>query len=170
MYQCALFLIPRPLLTEAGGWDASLSVINDLELFTRLILASDGVCFTPGARLFYRSGMSGSLSARRSAAAFESSTRSVLRAAGYLLSAEDSPRTRRVAARMIRNIVYRYYPDGPDLVAALEREVARLGGTDLRPQGGAVFRALSRVVGWRRAMRWREQVRARWHRAADPGR
>ncbi|HUG10849.1 MAG TPA: glycosyltransferase family A protein [Opitutaceae bacterium] len=158
MYQNAMFLIPRALLDAAGGWDESLTLINDHEFYTRLVLASDGVRFTPGARLFYRSGIAGSISKRTSRAACESAKRSVLLSAGHLLKAEDSPRTRRAAARMIRNIVYSFYPAHTDLADELEREVARLGGTDLKPQGGVAFRAIASVAGWRTALRMRRRL------------
>lgn len=168
MYQNAMFLIPRALIEAAGGWNESLTLINDHEFHTRLVLASAGVRFTPGARLYYRSGIAGSVSKRTGRAACESAKRAVLLSAGHLLRAEDSPRTRRAAARMIRNIVYGFYPAHADLASELEREVARLGGTDLKPQGGAAFRALASVAGWRFALRMRRWIQPALHRNA-PG-
>ncbi|HEY5552672.1 MAG TPA: hypothetical protein VIK52_12335, partial [Opitutaceae bacterium] len=155
MYQNAMFLIPRALIDSIGGWDESLTLINDHEFYTRLVLASGGVRFAPGARLYYRSGIEGSISKRTGRAACDSAKRAVLLSAGHLLEAEDSPRTRRAAARMIRNVVYSFYPEHADLAAELEHEVQRLGGTDLKPQGGAAFRALASITGWRAALRMR---------------
>jgi hypothetical protein len=166
MYQNAMFLIPRSLLDAAGGWDESLTLINDHEFYTRLVLASAGVRFTPGARLFYRSGIEGSISKRTCRAACESAKRSVLLSTGHLLKAEDSPRTRRAAARMIRNIVFSFYPEHADLAEELEREVARLGGTDLKPQGGAAFRAIATVAGWRTALRMRSRLQPVLHQTS----
>lgn len=163
MYQNAMFLIPRAVLASAGGWNESLTLINDHEFYTRLVLASGGVRFTPGAKVYYRSGISGSLSRRKNRKACDSAKRAVLLSADHLLRAEDSPRTRRAAARMIRNITYSFYPAFSELSAELEREVERLGGTDLMPQGGAGFRALSRIVGWRTALEWRERLRPQLH-------
>lgn len=158
MYQNAMFLVPRALLDSAGGWNESLSLINDHEFYTRLILASSGVKFTPGARVYYRSWIEGSVSRRTSRTACDSAKRAVLLSAGHLLRAEDSPRTRRAAARMIRNIIYSFYPDHADLATEMEREVERLGGTDIKPQGGAAFRALAMVAGWRAALRLRHSL------------
>jgi hypothetical protein len=83
-----------------------------------------------------------------------------------LLKAEDSPRTRRAAARMIRNIVFSFYPEHADLAEELEREVARLGGTDLKPQGGATFRAIATVAGWRTALRMRSRLQPGLHQTS----
>lgn len=163
MYQNAMFLIPRVLIDSAGGWNESLTLTNDHEFYTRLVLASAGVRFTPGARLYYRSGIACSLSQRKSRAACDSAKRAVLLSAGHLLKAEDSPRTRRAAARMIRNVVYSFYPEHADLAVALEREVSRLGGTDLKPQGGWAFRAIASVAGWRAALRMRRRLQPALH-------
>lgn len=158
MYQNAMFLSPRALLADVGEWNESLILLNDHEFYTRLVLASGGVRFTPGARLYYRSGIAGSISKRTDRAVCDSAKRAVLLSAGHLLKAEDSPRTRRAAARMIRTVVYSFYPEHTDLANELEREVARLGGTDLKPQGGVAFRALATVAGWRTAVRWRQRL------------
>ena len=62
MMQPGLFLIPRPVLERAGLWDETLSLIDDFEFFARVLCHSSEVRFAPGARLYYRSGIKGSLS------------------------------------------------------------------------------------------------------------
>jgi glycosyltransferase involved in cell wall biosynthesis len=158
MYQCALWLIPRALLSCAGGWNERLGLINDFEFFTRLVLASSGVIHTPGARLYYRSGLKDSLSRQKSRVALESACWSSRQAVAHLLAAEDSPRTRRVAAGILQGFVFAYYPAAPDLMRLALAEVRRLGGTSLRPAGGTGFRWIVRLFGWRIALcirRWR---------------
>ena len=49
MYQCALWLVPRALLDQVGGWDERLSLINDFEFFPRRGLATHGNGHTPPA-------------------------------------------------------------------------------------------------------------------------
>jgi glycosyltransferase involved in cell wall biosynthesis len=158
MYQCALFLIPRPLLESAGGWDERLSLINDFEFFSRLVLASGGIAFTPGARLFYRSGLPGSLSNLKSRKGCESACLSTLLGTRHLLAREDSPRTRRAAADMLRANVHVFFPMFPDLLAPVETEISRLGGSNLRPQGGRAFRLVLNLFGWRVALRMRRAL------------
>lgn len=154
MMQCGQFLIPRALLNRAGGWDERLSLINDFEFFTRLTLASDGIVFTPGARLFYRSGLTGSVSRSRSARAWESAFLSSILATDYLVAAENSARTRHAAAAILQQLVFDIYPDQPTLVAELEARVAKLDGSALRPKGGRAFLLASRLVGWKTARRF----------------
>lgn len=153
MMQCGQFLIPRPLLDQVGGWDERLSLINDFEFFSRLVLASDGIVLTPGARLFYRSNVPGSLSAQRSPQAWRSAALSLQLGTDALLSREDSPRTRTAAAAILQGLVYSLYPNLPRVVTAIECRIAELGGSPLRAQGGKGFRAASRVLGWK-AARW----------------
>lgn len=155
MYQCALWLIPRDLLLKTGGWNEELSLINDFEFFTRLVLSSSGIVHTPAARLYYRSGLPGSLSARKSRRAWESAHLSTRLACRQLLAREDSPHTRRVAADACQNLVHSLYPEHPDLVADLLEEIRRLGGSTLHPEGGRVFRLLVRTLGWRAGLRLR---------------
>lgn len=155
MYQCALWLIPRDLILRAGGWDERLTLINDLEFFTRLVLASSGIVHTPGARLYYRSGLPGSVSQRASRRAIESAWLSTSASVRALLAAEDSRRTRHAAADMLQAFVFAYYPAAPDLMSLALAEVRRFGGSALQPQGGRGFHLIRRLFGWRAALRIR---------------
>lgn len=153
MMQCGQFLIPRELLGRTGGWNECLSLINDFEFFTRLVAQSQGVVFTPGARLYYRSGLPGSLSRRRSAGAWQSAVLSLTLGTAHLLAVEDSPRARRAAAAMLQGLVYEMYPNMPSLVTTVEQRIAELGGSSLAPLGGRGFLLLRRLIGWK-AARW----------------
>lgn len=155
MYQCALFLIPRTLINEVGGWDERLGLINDFEFFTRLVLAGDGIRFTPEARLCYRSGQDGSLSGLKSRTGCESASLSVQLGIRHLLARERSPRTLRVAADMLQAHVHAFYPSFPDLLAPCLDEITRLGGSSLQPKGGRLFRFVTTVFGWRLSLRLR---------------
>lgn len=152
MYQCALWLIPRPLIDAAGGWDERLSLINDFEFFTRLVLASAGIVHTPAARLHYRSGLPGSLSGQKSRRAWESAVLSTRLGTGNVLARENTPRTRRLSANLLQQLVFSLYPAHPDLHRPLLDEIAALGGSDLHPGGGRTFRLLARTLGWRFAL------------------
>jgi len=153
MMQCALWLIPREVLKQSGLWDERLSLINDLEFFARVILSAREVLFTPGARLYYRSGLPGSLSGRKGRTAVESAFLSSMLATQHLLDAEDSPRTRRACANILQNFEYTYYPECADLHARMRARVAELGGTDLAPAGPPGFQKLRWAIGWRAARR-----------------
>src|SRR5690606_38075957 len=100
-----IFLIPRPLLEKCGGWNEQLSLIDDFEFFTRLVLGSAGVVFIPEAKLYYRSGLPGSLSDHKSRRAWESAVLSTRLAADLLLAAEDTAETRRLSANMLQKLI-----------------------------------------------------------------
>jgi GT2 family glycosyltransferase len=153
MMQCALWLIPRPVLEEAGLWDERLSLIDDFEFFTRVLVHADGVRFTPGARLYYRSGLDGSMSGQDSREHVESAFRSLMDGTRHLLNREDSPRTRQVAANMLQGFIYGYYPDHWDLRARVQARIDELGGSDLEPTGPPGFELLRPIVGWKLARR-----------------
>ena len=167
MTQSGTFLIPRALLDRVGGWDERLSLIDDFEFFARVIAQSDGVRFAPGARLYYRSGLGGSLSGLKGRAARESQALSLLLGAQHLLDAEDSPRTRRAAARVLQDFVYDVYPEHPDLAGRVRQRVAELGGSDLAPSGPPGFQRLRRLVGWRLARRVERAASARRYPATS---
>ncbi len=50
------------IFQKTGPWDESLQINQDGEFFTRAIAASQGVMFEPASRVYYRSGISGSVS------------------------------------------------------------------------------------------------------------
>ena len=153
MMQCAMWLVPRPILDRSGLWDERLSLINDFEFFARVLTQADEILYAPGARLSYRSGLDTSLSGRKSRAARESQVLSLLLGTQHLLATEDSPRTRKAAATMLQDFVYDVYPEYPDLRDQVRQRVAELGGSDLTPGGPPGFQRLRRLVGWRLARR-----------------
>ena len=53
----ALWLIPMSIVRAVGPWRVELSLNNDAEYFTRVLLAADRVLFCAGARCYYRSGL-----------------------------------------------------------------------------------------------------------------
>jgi glycosyltransferase involved in cell wall biosynthesis len=153
MMHGAAWLSPRAVIETAGPWNESLTLINDLDYFTRLLLSSEGIAFCPGARTYYRSNVAGSLSRRTGRRSWESAFKATDLSTSRLLAREDSPRVRLASAINYQRLVYSAYPDVRDLVAKAETRIAELGGCGLEPGGGAVFQNLRRVVGWKLARR-----------------
>jgi glycosyltransferase involved in cell wall biosynthesis len=165
MMHGAAWLVPAELVASAGGWNERLSLINDFEFFSRLVLAGAGVAYCPDARTYYRSGLTTSLSGRRSAAAWQSAFDSVRQGTERLLSRENSPRTRSACANVWRNMAFDSHVDMPEMSRLAEQRVAELGGKLGRPAGGPWFTLLSRLVGWRMARRLQDR-RKRLRRSA----
>jgi glycosyltransferase involved in cell wall biosynthesis len=153
MMHGAAWLVPRAVAERAGFWDERLSLINDFDYFTRVLLQSQGVAFCAGARTYYRSGMAGSLSGTTSRRSWESAFLSTQLGTDALLRQEDSERTRQAAAINLQRLAYSAYPFAPDLVARAEQRIRALGGSDLQPGGGPVFQFLRHCLGWKLARR-----------------
>jgi len=153
MMQCALWLIPRPLLQRSGLWDARLSLINDFEFFARVLCHCEQVFFTPDARVYYRSGLQGSLSRTRGRKAVESVANSLIWGTGHLLKHRRDKLARRACANLFQDFIYSYYPEHGDLRKEMARRVQELGGSDFEPDGPPQFHLLRSMMGWRMARR-----------------
>jgi len=44
------------------------------------------------------------------------------------------------------------YPQAQDLIHNAEKNVRSLGGCDLKPEGGIMFKVMREVLGWKIAM------------------
>lgn len=151
MLQCGSILLPRKLLDKAGLWNEELVLFNDTEFFNRVILASKGVIFTPGAKLYYRSGQSSSISAQRSQKFFESTYLATCLIADQLLAVEDSFRVRNLISNMFQYRYFDMYPAFPELCQKHEAMIARYGCATIKAKGGKVFNILSNIAGWKNA-------------------
>jgi glycosyltransferase involved in cell wall biosynthesis len=160
MMHPSAWLVPRPVAERAGPWDESLTLNDDGEYFCRVLLASSGLAFTPGARSYYRSGLPGSLSQRRDERSRRSQFRSIESIARRLLAAEDSPRTRRAGANYYQRFLHDFFPAPRALMRTAAARVAELGGTDLdRPAMGPRTAALARFIGWKNVWRLKHWLR-----------
>lgn len=148
------WLTSRELTSLAGPWDERLSLDDDGEYFCRVLLASNGVKFVPGARTFYRiSGAGGLSNVDQSDKKLESLWLSMQLHIGYLLALEDSARARAAAVAYLGNWLNYFYPARPDLVSAIKSRGGELGGRlglqPLRPK----YAWLEKPFGWNFANR-----------------
>ena len=149
MMQCALFLIPRHLLERSGLWNVNLTLINDFEFFIRVLLSASLINFTPGAILYYRSGISNSVSDQKTSKAYQSALMSVQLGTRTLLNFENSERVRLAAANAFQLWAYQFYSTEPELYKVAQDEVDRLGGSTLPFPSGGVTKFLSSIIGWK---------------------
>ncbi len=153
MLQPGRWLVPRAVAEAAGPWDERLTLNNDFEYFVRVALASDRIRFTPGARLYYRSGHAHSLASVRSPAAWQSALLSLELGTGAWLARDGAAAARQASADLFQRLAFDAYLDAPAIARAAERRAAGLGGSIVRMDGGALFAALRRTLGWKRAKR-----------------
>ena len=149
MLQCGIMLIPRPIIEKAGLWDERLILYNDTEFFARIILNSQGIIFTPGAILFYRSGISSSLSTQNTRKYFESTYLAIELISAEYLKREDSPRVRQIISNLYFRRLYEMYPAFPDLARKYKQRIKAFGPTNLFVGGSAFHNFSYNYLGWR---------------------
>lgn len=149
MMQCALWLIPRAVLEKSGLWDERLSLVNDFEFITRVLLQASEIRFAQNAVLYYRSGISNSLSALTSRRGIESAFTSIYEGTTYMLQHENSPRVRTAVADCLQNFVYAYYPNYPDVINKAQQRIDELGGSAAKYPAGGYTKMLNRIIGWK---------------------
>ncbi len=147
----ALWLVPRAIATGAGAWNENLSLADDTEYFTRVLLQADRVLFCPGARCYYRSGIAGSLSGRKSPEAWKSQFTVNELCQQYVLAHENSERMRRCFALTWQHLAHASYPYDQVLAERALMQARALHTAHIEPGGGPMFRIVSRLLGWRLA-------------------
>jgi glycosyltransferase involved in cell wall biosynthesis len=148
--QTATWLVSRKLTEAAGPWDTRLLGDDDGEYFCRVLMASEGVRFVPGARVYYRQAVSGSLSYiggsdRKRDAQWISMELHI----GYLRSLDDSLRARAACVRFIQNWMVCFYPERPDIFETAKALSRELGGEIVPPRLSWKYSWIKSLFGWR---------------------
>lgn len=150
MTQPGMFLLPRAFIREKGSWDVKLSLNDDFEFYCRMLVGAN-MRFADGAKLFYRSGVSDSLSGARTRAAIESNLCAIKSGIRTLLATRDDESARRAAANALMFFVYETYPFHRSLCMEAQTAADDLGGGSLVPVGPPRFHLLRRYLGWKAA-------------------
>jgi len=169
--QPATWLVSRELTQAAGPWDTRLSLDDDGEYFCRVILASSGIRFVPGAKSFYRMSGFGSLSiVDQSDKKLESLWLSMQLHVGYLRSLEDSARTRAACATYLGNWLNYFFPARLDIIEQAQQLAATLGGKLELPGVRPKYRMIEKFFGRETANRaqvWLPNLKAAALRSWD---
>ena len=143
----ATWLASRELTEAAGPWDARLITGEDGEYFCRVIIASDGTCFVPEARVFYRTIASSSSYIGRSNRKMESQFLGMQLEIAHLLSLDDSRRTKAACVKFLQAWLPCFYPYRPDIVSQAQQLATTLGGQLEAPRLGWKYRWIKRLFG-----------------------
>ena len=160
MIPTGCWLTPRELVEAAGSWDESLAwnPDDDGEFFSRVVLASRGVCFCDDAHFHYRDPNGGNLRQLRRPESVRSMLETCHRYSRRMRTREDSKRTRRAAAYGYAQFLFTIHPTFPtqcdEAFAALEHL-----GSDFKYPGGARFRMLGALLGFRGALELRARLK-----------
>jgi glycosyltransferase involved in cell wall biosynthesis len=147
--QTATWLVSRELTEVAGPWDTRLLGDDDGEYFCRVLLASQGVRFVCGARVFYRDVGPSSLSYRgKSDRQLEAQWLSMEMHLRYLRSLDDSRRTREACVRYLQDWSVIFYPQRIDLFAKANETAKGLGRGLLPPRLSWKYSWIKAFFGW----------------------
>lgn len=149
------FLVPRRIIDSAGLWDESLSINQDGEFFSRILLEAKSVEFVPEAMVFYRRQNTDSVSNLRNLRQAESAIKVCKLYSERLLRIDDALPIRRVVKQEYLKFISTYYPQYPHLIAQAIGDIHSLGFKRLGSDGGAHFRKLCKLVGFMNALRIR---------------
>ena len=155
----AAWLVSREFTELAGLWDESLSLDDDGEYFCRLVSLSHGVKFVEEAKSYYRIGNTHSLSKKTSAKACQSLFRSIILCIGYLISLEDSERTRSSCLNYLHAWIPYFYPEKEDILRQISEFVRELGGELKPPTLGWKYFAVEKLFGYKKAKKVQDIIR-----------
>jgi glycosyltransferase involved in cell wall biosynthesis len=154
--QTATWLVSRELTEAAGPWRTDLAVDDDGEYFCRVLLASDGVRFVSGARVYYRLSVASSLSyIGQSDRKLEAQWKSIQLHIGSLRSLEDSARVRSACLQYLQNWLITFYPERLDIVELFQLAARDLGGQLEIPRLPWKYSWIRKLFGWGMAKRAR---------------
>ena len=162
----ALWLIPIGIVRRAGPWDETLSLANDAEYFTRVLLNAEKVLFCKGARCYYRSGVRTSLSGAKTRSAWRSQERVIELCEARVRAREDSERIRQLFAIQWQLHAHAVYPYFPKLANQALQRARALHPIQIRPGGGLTFSLVSHALGWKIARRLQVERSVMCSRAA----
>ncbi|MFY9986140.1 MAG: glycosyltransferase family A protein [Chthoniobacterales bacterium] len=147
--QTATWLTSRELTQAAGRWDIRLLSDDDGEYFCRVILASNGIRFVTGSKVYYRITPASRLShvgmSDKKKYALLLSMQLHIK---YIRSLEESDRVRAACKYYMQNWLDCFYPERPDLVAELEKIAASFGFKLEPPRLRWKYAWIKPLFGW----------------------
>lgn len=158
MTQPGMFLIQRKTIEDAGLWNEKLSLIDDFEFYTRVILNSKKIELSKEAILLYRSGLQNALSGQKSRKAVESAFLSLDLSTNTLLQYNNSPISKLSCANIWQGFVYEFYYQQQDLAIKAEQKIKELGGSDFYYPCGNYTKILVKIFGWKKAKKIRQII------------
>lgn len=152
----ACWLGHRSVFEAAGPWDTSLHVNQDGEYFARALAAADHLHFEPDTQVWYRRGVTGSVSSFTPAKA-DSLFKSVDAIHRTALKLEDSPRMRQMVANKYQHAVYTAWPHCPEGMAKAKKELKSLPRPNISNPNAisALSKGFAAIFGWKSLTRLR---------------
>lgn len=152
MVQPGAWIASKKLLSKAGEWNEKLSLNDDGEYFSRVILASSKVRFCGNSIIYYRSGLHNSLSKTLTLNAAISQLNSL---DCYVSNCENFPYFQELKASLSYNFsafIYQYNMLYPELTVKARKRIFQLGYKNIPIAGGIFFKIVARLIGFDSAL------------------
>ena len=151
--QPSAWLTHRSLIEAAGPWNEQISLHDDGEFFSRVLLHSSGVMFCGTAKSFYRKGIADSLSSIRSDKATRSHLAVCQAYEAHVLARRNDGVTRQACANNYQRLIYEYYPGHLEIRQLAAARVLALGGSTVKPPSTPIFQLVDKMLGWQLSKR-----------------
>jgi glycosyltransferase involved in cell wall biosynthesis len=149
------FLTPRELIRRAGPWNENLKINQDGEFFTRVLLQAEEIRFEANTQVYYRRHQNPSVSKVRSSDRVISSIDACKNIASHVIQKKDNEEIRQALRQMYLGVIHTYYPQFAHEIEEAESAISELGFESLGTFGGPNFQRLSRIIGFKNALRLR---------------
>lgn len=147
------WLVHKDLILKAGPWNENLIINQDGEFFCRVLLNCTEVVFDTKSNVYYRSPGAGNISRNKSRRSAESLLNSYKSYELEILKVEDSNRVRLALKKVYQKFIYDIFPEFPDLVKEAEYLMENLNVFEKTYIGGPKFQRISKIVGFKNALR-----------------
>jgi len=145
------WLTPKTIIDKAGKWNEELTVDDDGEFFSRVILNSTGIIKTGGIS-YYRKFDNGnsSLSSQQNKVAFESIYRSISAKEKYLSVHSHSAAMQMAMNKQFTGLAVMAYLKYPEIYKLADEGAKRYPGYTFTPiMGGKFINFFAKIFGWR---------------------
>jgi len=143
----AVWLVSRELSDLAGPWNVRTAPDDDGEYIARVVVASKKVRFVPEARCYYRKSNPASLSKDPSDKALQGILLSMRMSTSYLLSLEDSERTRAACIKVLQTSAGIFSRGRGDILKKADELAIELGGQLSSPIVNWKYALTKRLLG-----------------------
>lgn len=153
MAQTAVWLTTRHLIEKAGPWDESLTINQDGEFFSRVLMQAEAIKFSEDAGVYYRSEIVGSITQNKN----QSKTKAESLLKSYqsyekVLAIKDNEDVRKALGNNYLNFIYQFYNIYPDLATKAEKYFYTLGLKKMWPVGGYLFKKICFILGFKQTL------------------
>ncbi|WP_224998845.1 glycosyltransferase family A protein [Cesiribacter sp. SM1] len=164
MFPYHVWLTPRKLIAQAGPWNESLLLNQDGEFFSRVLSGASAIKYCPETAVYYRKSnpqsqsQGGKFSRAKAASLLDSYKLYISNVAIYL----TNENILKALGNNLLLFIYQYHQLFPDLSYQAEEAFQQLGFKHKWPVGGAQFKKMAIVLGFKNALRLKALIQHKY--------